>query len=198
MKKILKKIKTNKLLFILTLIIVLSIISGIIIYALTSSENKDLITSYLNEFFIQIKSDNINYLSITFSSVKENILINTFIWIIGISIIGIPIIILILIFKGIIIGFSLISIISSYGLIGVIIALIYIIPFILNILVTIYISYYSIRISILIIKYIFKKKETLNKGLFKHNLKVFVYSSIILIITSLIEGILIPLILRLI
>ena len=197
MKKILK-LKTNKLLFALLIITILSTITGIILLALQNEENKQLITSYLNEFFIQIKSSNINYTNMIFTSLKENLLTNIFIWIIGISIIGIPLIIGILIFKSIIIGFSAISIINSYGLIGILLALIYIIPLIINLIITFFLSYYSIKISTILIKYIFKKQDKLNKTLFKHYFKVLLYSCIILTINSLIEGFLIPLILRLI
>ena len=83
-------------------------------------------------------------------------------WLLGISVIGLPIIFIMIFFKSFILSFSVSSIFAKYGLKGIFKVLLYILPS--NIIITIYtlvLATYSISISIKIFSSAFKK-ETIN------------------------------------
>lgn len=192
MKKALKTIKNNKLLFTLILIMIIFLIIGVLYPAILSSNNKELIKSSLNQFFLSISKDKLNYLSALITSLSNNIIITLIIWLLGISIIGIPLIMLIFIFKSFILGFSISSIITVYKLRGVLFAIIYIIPLVINLMISYILCYYAISFSIMIFNYLFRKKEYNRKVIVKRYIKILIFSIIIFILSSLLEVFIIP------
>ena len=192
MKKALKTIKNNKLLFTLILIMIIFLIIGVLYPAILSSNNKELIKSSLNQFFLSISKDKLHYLSALITSLSNNIIITLIIWLLGISIIGIPLIMLIFIFKSFILGFSISSIITVYKLRGVLFAIIYIIPLVINLMISYILCYYAISFSIMIFNYLFRKKEYNRKAIVKRYIKILIFSIIIFILSSLIEVFIIP------
>ena len=133
MKKIINKFKHNKTLYILIIILLITFILGCLFIAFLSDENKQLILTNLNNFIDTIKNNKQNNLNTLYRSLSNNIIINTLVWIIGISIIGIPIIILILGIKSFVLGFTLVSFIYNFKLKGILWGIIYIITHIINI-----------------------------------------------------------------
>ncbi len=192
MNILIHKIKNNKLLFILLIIIIISIIIGILFPSIISNSNKKLILSYLDNFFYKIKKSNLNYTNAFISSISTNTIISIFIWLLGISIIGILFIIALLIIKSFILGFSFSSIITSYGLKGIIIGLVYIIPLILNLFIYLVLCYYAIDFSLILFNYLFKKRTNIGNNIVKRYIKVLIISIIFLLISSLIEIYIIP------
>ena len=110
--------------------------------------------------FNQIKANEINYLETLRNSMTANLLYITFVFILGISIIGIPIVIIMLFLKGFMIGFSLVTIIAQYKFIGVLGAITYIFPhIIISTLVILIISYYALNLSFNIFKAVIKENN---------------------------------------
>ena len=134
MKKIIHNLKQNKLLFLLTILILISIILGILFPAILSSSNKELIKESIKEFITSIDKNNINYITGIITSLTNNILVTISIWILGLSLIGIPLLLIIIVLKGFITGFSFVSILLTYGIKGSIISIVYTIPNILNLI----------------------------------------------------------------
>lgn len=196
MKKMIAKVKTKKILVISLILIIISFILGILFPAILSIENKDLINTSLDSFFSSISKNKLNYVNALFSSLTNNIVINILIWLLGISIIGIPIIIVILIIKSFILGFSFSSIIMTYSFKGIILAFIYIIPLIINLFITLIVCYYAISFSIMLFNYLFRKKEYSRRVIVARYLKILGSSMVILILSSLVEVFLIPNILK--
>ena len=198
MKKIINKFKHNKTLYILIIILLITFILGCLFIALLSDENKQLILTNLNNFIDTIKNNKQNNLNTLYRSLSNNIIINTLVWIIGISIIGIPIIILILGIKSFVLGFTLVSFIYNFKLKGIIWGIIYIIPHIINILLLFVLSYYAIKFSIMIFNYYFRKKEYSRSIIVKRYIKTLISCTIAYSISSVIEAYLIPNILKII
>lgn len=198
MKQLIEKIKTRKLLSIMTLIAIISTILGILIISILSQENKDLITTTVANFFNAIKKNQINYNDILFKSMSNNLILDIIVWLLGISIIGIPIILVILSFKSLIFSFTFTSILYTYRFKGIIYAIIYIIPHALNLFIIFVLAYYSLSFSYTLFNYLFRKKECNRKILVKRYLKLLVLSIVLLIITALLETYLIPFLLRVI
>ncbi len=196
MKKIKKGIKQNKLLLLLTILIIISIILGILFPAILSQEDKQLIQTSITDFLSAIEKGNINNFSSLISSLTNNILVTIVTWILGLSLIGIPILILIIFFKGFITGFSISSILITKGIKGTIITIIYTIPNLLNLAVTLLLGYYAISFSLVIYKSIFKKEAKNYKPIIKRYIKIGIFFLLIEILISLAEVYIIPNILR--
>ena len=136
----------------------ISIILGILFPAILSSSNKELIKESIKEFITSIDKNNINYITGIITSLTNNILVTISIWILGLSLIGIPLLLIIIVLKGFITGFSFVSILLTYGIKGSIISIVYTIPNILNLISSFLLGYYAISFSLAIYKSIFKKE----------------------------------------
>ena len=197
MKQLIAKIKTRKILSIMTIITIISLILGTLFISILSKDNKELITSNVIDFFTAIKSNNLNYNQILVKSLTNNLLLNIIIWLLGISIIGIPIVIILLFIKSFILSFTFTSIIYTYKYKGIISAIIYVIPHIINLLLSFVLIYYSITFSKSLFNYLFKKKECNRKELVNRYLKLLTISTFLFIISSIIETYIIPILIRL-
>jgi stage II sporulation protein M len=92
-----------------------------------SFEKSDLL-SYFKNFNTSISSGNINYKSIFAQTIKSNIPILFAVWFLGLTMIGIPIILIVDIIKGFTIGFTISFIINGIGLKGVWFSLLGVLP----------------------------------------------------------------------
>lgn len=192
-----KKITKNKLLLFLIIITIISILLGIFFIAVISNDNQELVKSTINSYFLDINENKIQYLKNLWSILTSNLFLILFIWIMGISIIGIIISLILLIYKSFLIGFSFTSILYTYGFKGLISGIIYIFPEIINLFIVFVLTYYSISFSILLFNYLFKKKEY-NRIFVRRYLKLLVISSLIIIFSTLISTFVIPNLLRII
>ncbi|MBQ2640117.1 MAG: stage II sporulation protein M [Bacilli bacterium] len=192
MKNTIKKYKKNKLLITLIIVIILSVTIGLLFPSLLSNSSKKLLISTLDNFFINIKNNNLNYTSSLISTLFSNILILSLIWIFGISIIGSVFIVIVLFIKSFILGFSISSILLSYKLNGLILSIIYVIPLILNLLIYFVLCYYSIDFSIILFNYLFKKRNNIHKKTVKRYIKIYIFSLLLIILSSLVEVYIVP------
>jgi len=197
MKKLILEIKQNKLLLLLTILAIVFTIIGIFFPAILTEANKELIKNNIIEFINKIDNNEINYLSALFYSSWNNILVTFILWILGISLIGIPFIIIIYIFKCFLTGFSFTSILITYGVKGSITAMIYSIPNTLNSFGSLLLSYYALSFSITIYKCIFKRENKNWSTITKQYIKLGIFFLLYTIIISVIESYIIPNILRL-
>lgn len=192
MKNILKNIKENKLFTTLLIITILSILLGILFPAILTTDNKELIKTSITDYFTAIDNNKIEYIKSLITILSNNIFVTISIWLLGISIIGIIIIIIEVFIKGFIVGFSLTSILVTYGIKGILISIIYTISNILSLLVTFLLSYYAISFSIMIYKTIFKKKNYPKEIIVKRYIKIGLLALLSSIVISLIEVFIIP------
>ena len=192
MKNIINKLKDKKQFILIFLICVVAFIIGVLLPSILNEENRKIIETSLNSFFDTIKSNQLKTSELLFKTLTSNIIIDLILWLLGISIIGIPIVIILLGYKSLSLGFTISSIISTYKLNGVIKALIYIVPNIINLFIFFVISYYSISFSLMLFNYLFRKKEYNKRVIVNRYLKLLVISIIILIFSSVIETYVVP------
>lgn len=192
MKKIIKKLKDKKQFIIIFVICTVAFIIGVLLPSILNEENRKIIQTSLNSFFDTIKNNQLKTNELLFKTLTSNIIIDLILWLLGISIIGIPIVIILLGYKSLSLGFTISSIISTYKLNGVIKALIYIVPNIINLFIFFVISYYSISFSLMLFNYLFGKKEYNKRIIVNKYLKLLVISIIILIFSSVIETYVVP------
>jgi len=181
--------KQKKLYFFLIGLIIIAVILGILFWFIINKEDKLLVNNELTSFFINIKEgNNINYLGSFFNSVITNLLYIGLIWLLGISIIGLPIIIVLIGLKGFVVGFSIVSIIATYGFKGVLGAITYTFPHqIIFLMLLVLLGFYSISFCIKLFKYLFLKQNINFKDAMRRYLKILLLSSIISIVISLFE-----------
>ncbi|MBR3661468.1 MAG: stage II sporulation protein M, partial [Bacilli bacterium] len=148
--KIVNELQKNKYkyIFLFTLII-LGIITGIILSNIISYNDKKEIGDIIENYILNLKSNNLNYISNLINSLNVNFIYLLLIFICSISIIGIIINPLILYFKSFIIGFSIGIMINIYGYIGILIGIFSIFPHqIINIIIYLFLSFYGIKLSL--------------------------------------------------
>lgn len=203
MKKIFKIInaefKKNKKLFIFTAILLaLGFISGSFFITILSNEDKKIVGETISNFFMQIKNNNIDSIYTLRTSLSTNLLYILFIWILGISLIGIPIVIFLIFIKSFILGFSISSIIFKYKLSGTALSLGYIFPHhILNLIILSFLGVYALKVSISLFKLIVSKKQINFKITMKKYFGVLIICVILSIMSTFLETFISPYIIKL-
>lgn len=133
MKKILDKLrkyfKVNKKLFIfLSILFIIGIIAGSIFSVTISSNDSRLVNDYLKNYLNSINNNKIDFLSSFISTSISDSLIIIIIWLLGLSVIGIPIVIILFFYRCFIFGFTIGSILINYKLKGILLSIIYMLP----------------------------------------------------------------------
>lgn len=198
MKKILDKIKSNigtnkNMLIFLSIIGIIGIIIGTILNIALNSDDSKLVSEFLDNFIYNIQNNNLDYKGSFLNSLISNLGYIAFIWLLGISVIGLPITIFIFFTKTFVLGFSISSIIANYKLKGCLLALSYVFPhMIINIFIYIILTMYSISLSLKIFQTIVKKQTLDFKFIMNKYLKILLISIIIIVITSAIEVFITP------
>lgn len=172
-------------------------VGGFVIKSLQASEKQELL-SYMNSFFKIYSGEEVSRLSILIQSAKNNFFSIVIIWSLSLTIIGMPIALIVVGFRGFILGFSIGFFIESMGLKGLAFSLIGIIP--QNI---IYIPCVLISASLSLMFSISVIKRKRGKGIYRQGgLTILSYSAImgvIFIITllgSFVEGFISPTIIK--
>lgn len=198
MKKLLYTLKINKkILMFMIVLVIIGILTGSFLTVILNSNDKILIINKIKSFNNDISTGTYNWVPSLKNILISNIIIIIIIWILGISIIGFIITFLIIFWKSFILGLILSSLVLTFNLKGVFIGLLYIFPaLIINLLIILYLSSHSFQVSIHILKSIINKKQ-LNLSLFiKEYLKILGLSIIFIIICSLYEIFVTPILLK--
>ena len=154
----------------LIMVMALGILAGILFVFFISSEDKALLLDNLNSFFTSIKENKLNY---TDSLMNSNLRSILFIWLLGISVIGIPFILGFLVFKCFVLGFSISSILVNYGFKGILVAISYVFPHqLLYLVMWLLLSFYALSFSCKLFKLLFLKKNINLKEHFRKYLKI--------------------------
>lgn len=193
-------VKINKkIITFFIVLIIIGIIFGSTFMVILNDSDKTLIKDYFEGFINSINNNTLNYFTSLRNGLFSNLLYILIIWVLGISIIGIPLVIIMFFIKSFILGFSISSIIFNFKLKGCLLSFINIFPHqIINFAVYIILTTYSISFSIRLINSIIKKKQLDFKLLMNKYLKVLLLSTILIIISILIETFITPLLFKII
>lgn len=142
--------------FIIVLFLMGVISGAIIVNSLSFTQKEDLLY-YLSKFFGQVADGQITTSYQMFiSSIMHNIKYIGLIWLLGVSIIGLPLILILLFVKGTVIGFTVGFLVNAMGWGGFRIAIVSVLPQnIILVPVTIFITTLSLALSINIIRRVF-------------------------------------------
>lgn len=200
MDKLKGTIKVNKktLLF-FTILLIIGIIAGSIFMAILSETDKKLVTDYFNNYISNIENNKLNYLESIKNGLFNNLLYIIIIWILGISIIGIPIVTIMFFIKSFTLGFSIASIVFNYKLKGCLLNFINIFPHqMIYFLTYMLITTYSIFFSLKMINSIINKKNMDFKVMMNKYVKILIISVIAITIGIIIETFITPLLIKII
>lgn len=189
--------KTN--FFILT-ILLLGIISGAIFSNIIDLNDQKLVITKIETLIQNIDNQTINSIQAFKNSLITNLSYSLIISILGLTIIGIIFNLFLLYLKGFIFGFSLSAFILTYSYKGIILSILYtLFGQLLNILVIMTLTIYSVMFSINLLNQIIKNKHTTNlPKQFKNYTLIFLITIIITLISSISEVFLFPTLTKLI
>ena len=179
-------IVSKKMYLFLFILFIIAIIAGSVFSITLNEVDNDLVTTYLNNYLNLVKEKNIVFKESFLNFILSNSITNLIIWLLGFSVIGIPIIIFLFFYKCFIIGFAISSIILRYKAKGILLGLLYVFPHhIISILLLMILSIYALSVSINIIKAILKRKEIS----FKEITNRYIVILLIIFISTLLLGI---------
>lgn len=164
--------RNKKILYFLLGLFIIGIGFGALLTVMMKVEDQTLVTDYLNQFFTQLKGNDLNYGSAFVQSILSNTLFILGIWLLGVSVIGIPIMIFMYFSKAFILGFTIASMIQNFSWKGIVLSLFYTFPHqILGMIVYTILMIYAMTLSMTLIKAFTKKKtldfkKVINKYLF--------------------------------
>lgn len=196
-KKIdIKKYLNYKTFFIfLIFFFIVSFIYGIISFSLL--ENSDKVAASLKVKSYFTISNSYDYLKLF----KDNILSNAFnvfiMWILGISAIGIIVLLFLFFAEGFSVGFTISSIIYTFKYKGLILSFTYLVPIkIMYILVMFLITFFACKFSYKLIMNVFFKKELNLNESYRRYFKIFILSLLFIIIYSFLNVFLSPFLIK--
>lgn len=189
----------KKINFFVSTILMFGVLSGSIFLMMSNMIDKNSVIEQIKNFVININKGTIDVGLAFKNSLIINYLFVILIWGLGLSIIGVILSLFLTYIKGFLVGFSVASIIISYGYKGILMAIIYVFPSqIFNVLVVIMLSIYSVMFANNLFKIIISKKNTNNRLMLKKYVVILMFCVILSFISSLAEVYLFPSILKLI
>lgn len=165
MKKTLDKfiynIKHNKkLIYFLLVLSLISIIAGSIFTLMLNDNDKSLTMEYINNFIENISNKNLDYSQALQNGFMNQLTYILIVWLLGMSVIGMPVILFMYFSKVFVLGFSISALTLNYGFKGCLISLAYIFPHqIINIFIYTILTLYALKVSGKILYCVLKKQK---------------------------------------
>lgn len=194
------KIHTNKrmLVFLFTLLFMAVLFGSFFATKLGQNDLNEIKTS-LESFFTMTKQNQLQPIQAFFQTFGANISFAIAIWILGISVIGATLMIVLFFMKAFTLGFTIASLIKIYHMKGLLYSFIYVFPHqVINLLVFTFFIMFSMSLSITLFQALIKKKTVDFSKIVNRYLFVLVFTVVILIITALLEIYLMPFLFRMV
>ena len=165
---IMNDLKKDKSIYLSLLIaLIISFIFGMFFITILSSTDKVTLKEYITNFFTSIKQGKIISLYKTLINNNLGILITS---ILAFSVVFFPLVIVIIFYKGFTLAFTITSLIYTFKIKGIILAIVYVFPsLIFNLVFYFIMCYYSFKLSLILFnKAINKDTTNINKFLKKY------------------------------
>lgn len=165
---IMNDLKKDKSIYVsLIIALLISFIFGMFFITILSSTDKVTLKEYITNFFTSIKQGKIISLYKTLINNNLGILITS---ILAFSVVLFPLVIVIIFYKGFTLAFTITSLIYTFKIKGIILAIVYVFPsLIFNLVFYFVMCYYSFKLSLILFnKAINKDTTNINKFLKKY------------------------------
>ncbi|RID89301.1 stage II sporulation protein M [Peribacillus asahii] len=179
----------------ITVLFLMGVIFGAVLVNSLSFTQKEDLFYYLSQFFGQVSDGQIAATHEMFQqSVLHNLRYISFIWILGISIIGLPVILILLFLKGMVVGFTVGFLVNQMGWSGFLLSFVSILPQnIFLVPVFIIISVLAVSLSMKMISRIFLKQiRTPLKPVIMRYIFSLVFSLVFIVVAGAIEAYISP------
>lgn len=124
-----KRIRESLLLYVITLLCICTgIVLGMYAVKYMGKYEKTELLNYLNNFLVSVDKTKVNNIEVLIQAMKNNLPVIIAIWFLGLTMVGMPIILIIDTFKGFSLGFSISFLMKELGGKGIGITLLSIIP----------------------------------------------------------------------
>ena len=167
-KLIMNDLKKDKSIYLSLLIaLLISFIFGMFFITILSSTDKVTLKEYITNFFTSIKQGKIISLYKTLINNNLGILITS---ILAFSVVLFPLVIVIIFYKGFTLAFTITSLIYTFKIKGIILAIVYVFPsLIFNLVFYFIMCYYSFKLSLILFNKVINNGTTnINKFLKKY------------------------------
>lgn len=161
-------LKKDKSIYVsLIIALLISFIFGMFFITILSSTDKVTLKEYITNFFTSIKQGKIISLYKTLINNNLGILITA---ILAFSVVLFPLVIVIIFYKGFTLAFTITSLIYTFKIKGIILAIVYVFPsLIFNLVFYFIMCYYSFKLSLILFNKVINKDTTnINKFLKKY------------------------------
>lgn len=165
---IMNDLKKDKSIYVsLIIALLISFIFGMFFITILSSTDKVTLKEYITNFFTSIKQGKIFSLYKTLINNNLGILITA---ILAFSVVLFPLVIVIIFYKGFTLAFTITSLIYTFKIKGIILAIVYVFPsLIFNLVFYFIMCYYSFKLSLILFNKVINKDTTnINKFLKKY------------------------------
>lgn len=191
-------LKKNLTLYVsITIFFIGGILSGSIAVNMMSDVQTQTMLNFLNSFFANIKNIDVDSTTVFYLSISNNLKTAAILCVLGLTIIGLPLILIIIFFRGFVLGYTVGFLIRSMGIKGILFSLLSILP--QNILIIpsiISIGVAAMVLSLTIIRNrLWHYTENFSHLLFGYFLYNFTFCTI-LVLAGLIEGYVSPVFIR--
>ena len=187
---ILKRMRKNKLFTVFIILTILFSLIGILLPAVMDDDTKKEITNQIIELDTSIKEGRVSVGEK--GIILRNLLLVNAIWFIGISVIGIPILLLFYVMQ-VLLTFSEFSfLIINLRHIKAIFIPIYLFPRFLNLVFYFLLVYYAIHYSLFLIRFLFLKGSFSVREMHHRYLKILFFGNLFILISSILEVYVIP------
>ena len=156
---IMNDLKKDKSIYLSLLIaLIISFIFGMFFITILSSTDKVTLKEYITNFFTSIKQGKIISLYKTLINNNLGILITS---ILAFSVVLFPLVIVIIFYKGFTLAFTITSLIYTFKIKGIILAIVYVFPsLIFNLVFYFIMCYYSFKLSLILFNKVINKDST--------------------------------------
>lgn len=194
MDKLKFKIVINKkILLFLVILLLIGIMFGSVFIRILDNSDRNLVTEYLNNFINNIENNKLDYFMALKSNLITNISFVLVIWLLGISLIGLPIVIIMYFSKTFILGFSIGAILSVFKIKGLLFSLVYIFPGqVISLLLYMLLTMYAMSFSFKLFYAIIKKKTFDFKNIMNCYFKILIVILVFIILMVLYDTYLMP------
>ena len=182
------------------LVLFLGVITGAIFSGIIGMNDRLLVIDKIKTFTDNINGNTIDSLLALKNSLSINLIYVFLIWILGMAFLGIIFNIFILFVKGFVFGFSIAAFILTYSYKGIVMSILYLLfGQLLNIIVILVLTIYSIMFSWQLLQMIFKDNNGIHiKRFLKNYLIILIFAVFVSIISSISEAFLLPALIKLI
>jgi len=181
-----------------SIVLIVGIVAGSIAVNFMSDIQSNNIQSYINGFLANVNTVSVDYSSIFYLSLSNNLKTAILLILLGLSVIGIPFILGLILFRGFVLGFTVGFLIEEFGTKGLILSLLSIFPqnlIILPCLISIGVT--GLTFAITVIRNRTRSYQESYSQMISGYMLLNLFFSFLLIISGLIEGYISPVFIKL-